>query len=430
MARYASAWSHFKYKEPNQSGPSCLLAKSSTNRRAAIQVILRWHCDQMRLDFLYVSEYGPTAAGASQRAHTRSPTGVGRNDAAANRCRARRAVEREAGHIAIEGASAAAGMSSRQRMRRPWTSSRSPETSSEDRTDVDKSVGRRHYCGHTMGGSASTFRLPQSDSKDEQMSMQEGVRRIVRTVSIIAWVCLLLGVLGAFIKARDVSMLIGMALFGLFAFIVLQGIAWIIAGFSGNAREQDGLVRWRDMPFHRRRAQARAAESGPAGVNGWLLFLVITLLVLYPLSNIALTMSSLHDAEATYPALINSPAWQAYKVAGWTIVLICCAISAYAGYRLRNVHKPSSVSIAKSSILFIGPGCVVLIVLDAVLVLHSPLSNVIASIGAKTFTQVTGFTVIWLLYLQWSRRVHNTYFRGVYQVAPSQPAVERQEPNL
>lgn len=91
--------------------------------------------------------------------------------------------------------------------------------------------------------------------------MKEGLRRVVRVVSVVAWLCLVAGVAGgiAALTGRDPSVAYFSIGAGVAGFALIQGLAWVIAGFSGNAKGVDGLVRLKTIWPERRKTATQAS---------------------------------------------------------------------------------------------------------------------------------------------------------------------------
>jgi len=115
------------------------------------------------------------------------------------------------------------------------------------------------------------------------MAVQEGVRRIVKVLSVLAWSALFIAAVGSIVvlfgAAPGTSVFILGA--GLLAFGILQGCGWVVAGFSGNPKGEDGLVRLADLWKSRRRPAggipplpATDKKSWAAKAATWLLVAV------------------------------------------------------------------------------------------------------------------------------------------------------------
>ncbi|GAA0531339.1 DUF2569 family protein [Pigmentiphaga daeguensis] len=252
------------------------------------------------------------------------------------------------------------------------------------------------------------------------MVINEGARRIVRAISVIAWIALVgtLCLSVAVVFGREPSFAIVVMVAGMIAFAVIQGIAWIIAGFSGNPRDSDGLVRIGNLNLHnagRAASPKKQRDPGPTGVGGWLLLLSIGLLAFGPIQTIAKTLEAIQTTESSYPNLVGMAAWQTYKIASWALLAVVCAVSFAAGWALLKRHQPSSVQLALTALWVRGPFATLFDAASANAYLgvsfegyFSDPSFVGECLGS---VMIAG---IWTAYLMLSRRVRNTYYNKLY----------------
>lgn len=257
------------------------------------------------------------------------------------------------------------------------------------------------------------------------MDAKEGIRRIVKTLSAVAWVCLALGILSGLASRSDGWPVF---FFGAIAFMVLQGIAWITAGFASNNGERDGLIRPRDLMFWRRTGPASGDNTGPIGVGGWLYFPIFALFV-GPFISMGELMSGFAQTEAQYPAIRGISAWSNYKMTCWAIVIASAFIGIRAGRLLWVKHRPESVHAAIIAFWVLGPIGIAAIIVAQLIFLKVTLFQIF---DARTLGSTVGASLgslFWVAYLKWSRRVRNTYFHQLYS-APSPAPVEREEPTL
>lgn len=268
------------------------------------------------------------------------------------------------------------------------------------------------------------------------MSASEGLRRIVRILSASAWVILGIALVLAISQISTPSTAFAIFSGGIVIFALVQGIAWVLAGFSGNAKGADGMLSWRML---RRPTTSKGEHKlsqwspGPIGVGGILWLPIIGLIAFGPLSAVSQTLKALTDAENLYPTIRAVQAWSDYKTAAWVLVAVSCAISIVAGFRLLNGRSPHVVRLAVIALWLRGP---VMTLTDAYLasaLLKMPLAEYFGDeriLGA--FVGSIIICAIWSLYFKFSRRVHNTYYRKMVPPTrgPYQPESDRKEPQL
>lgn len=266
------------------------------------------------------------------------------------------------------------------------------------------------------------------------MAMQDGMRRIVTVLSIAAWAALALAiVLGAlFLFGREKELALPVMGIGLVAFGVLQGAAWICAGFLGKPGGEDGLVRFKDLRFGTR-AETRPLppSSSPVGVGGWLWLPIIGLLVVGPLAGISQTAQAISEAEYLYPSILEAPEWANYKTASWLIIAAACVLSVSAGYRLLRDFRPQTVTFAIWALWLRGLGTSLLDAISTQAFLDVSIFDYYGD--PQTLRAVFGAIIaatVWTLYFKWSRRVRNTYHHQLYPAVPRVDAGDRSEPTL
>ncbi|CAB3844315.1 DUF2569 family protein [Achromobacter ruhlandii] len=152
--------------------------------------------------------------------------------------------------------------------------------------------------------------------------------------------------------------------------------------------------------------------SGPAGIGGWLLLLVIVLIAVAPIGNIG-NMLGAAQYEQDNPVLLGLPAWETYKKLAWCLVIASSIASCLAGYRLCNVRTPGSVAIAIGAIWFCGPLCMALRLIAEAAAFDVGLAQVLGGHMSLGIGSVLGAS-LWTAYLKRSRRVRNTYFRCIH----------------
>jgi hypothetical protein len=159
-----------------------------------------------------------------------------------------------------------------------------------------------------------------------------------------------------------------------------------------------------------------------AGIQGWLLFFVISLGILAPLLNLGSLHGSFHEQELAYPHLATYPEWNSYKNMVWLTLAGASAFGIYAAWQLSFVWKESSVTLAK-------------IALVVWLVASAFITFVIPSIAfgkdgnwvggdavGQILTRIIS-TVIWLIYLSKSKRVKATYSGVPVDVLVQSPTI-------
>ena len=146
-----------------------------------------------------------------------------------------------------------------------------------------------------------------------------------------------------------------------------------------------------------------------AGVGGWLGFLIIGLMILWPLIGLGKLSNEFYDTERQLPQLVNNAQWSNYKQISWLIFAALVAIRFSAGYRLWKIHFSESVRFAILALWLSGPlgdfmYFVALVLIFGLQVSANGLPEMLggilgSSIGAG----------IWTAYLMRSLRVKNTY---------------------
>lgn len=148
-------------------------------------------------------------------------------------------------------------------------------------------------------------------------------------------------------------------------------------------------------------------ESGPRGVGGWLLFLIIGMIFLGPLIGAARTNFNFMTTESNYPNIAYLEQWVSYKNITWWILFATSALSVYGGVTLARSSDSSAVERAIWILWLIGPGGVVI-------------DNIAASNLLKDFSFFNlefiknliislANPIIWSAYLKKSKRVKNSY---------------------
>ena len=151
----------------------------------------------------------------------------------------------------------------------------------------------------------------------------------------------------------------------------------------------------------------------PRGVEGWLMFFLVTLGVLTPVGLLVSTMISWNEAAYAYRRF---PGLMSVDI-GTSIAVVAAAW--FACYRLTAVFNWTSVRITVgvlwfSALMFVAVQPWLVSQLSGV-----PLNDIFGALGAGTFRPL-GYATIWTLYLLNSKRVRNTYGEG--QAIEAEPA--------
>ncbi len=149
------------------------------------------------------------------------------------------------------------------------------------------------------------------------------------------------------------------------------------------------------------------ADQELRGVGGWLVLLIFILGIISPIRIVIETGVNLNVAADVAQSL--GPNWAGYKVISWIMSLAAAACSVFLAYRLKEVHRRSTVGLVIKGmwILAFVPQ---LLDLMLGLILFPHLSDALldgSMVGElmKSFI----FPTVWSLYLLKSVRVANTY---------------------
>lgn len=162
-------------------------------------------------------------------------------------------------------------------------------------------------------------------------------------------------------------------------------------------------------------------EKNLVGVQGWLAFLVIILMVITPVSGFLGYYLEIQSLGSQDPLLASDPIWAPLQTYAWWSILLLSVLIFIAGYRLWQVHTKQSVRFAIFVFWVIGPLELLATALSLKFVLGVVPLDLIAEEFPSVMMQYYIFAAIWTLYLLLSRRVNNTYYR------PKQTAAERGE---
>jgi hypothetical protein len=228
------------------------------------------------------------------------------------------------------------------------------------------------------------------------------------------------------------------------AFLVVLGgksiAGWVHAGFRADRRRRTDGLHAMDAPssaqaeqLHgfqrsgvtrttapqafeaRDEAVSREEDRGAApafnphayltGVDGWLAWLTLCLMVLAPLLTAGRLNMDLGLLAERFPTLHDDPRWGNYTRALWAIWAVATAFGVAAGHRLWKIHEPGSVRFAITALWLIGPLAYFAEVLAGAIAFRAPLAGEVLG-GASGACSAAK---IWTAYLMRSRRVRNTY---------------------
>lgn len=149
-------------------------------------------------------------------------------------------------------------------------------------------------------------------------------------------------------------------------------------------------------------------KSGPSGVGGWLLLLVIGMLALGPLLGAGRINADFMMIESQYPSLGSLAEWNAFKRTTWWAFAVVAAISIYGGWGLVSSRDWSAVNRAKVILWLTGPvASIVLAIFIPLVVYGKTEASDPQFIGAFIASVIAAG--IWTAYLSKSKRVRNTY---------------------
>ncbi len=143
----------------------------------------------------------------------------------------------------------------------------------------------------------------------------------------------------------------------------------------------------------------------PAGVGGWLAFLIVWMVVLRPLAGIIL-LNQMQTESLENPAILENGNRLVNPSTFWIIFLIAAALSVYAGLRLWREHSPGAVKVAIVTLWIYSTAAAA-----DLLIARAYLEGVVSWANvATTAASNLAIAMVWTLYLLRSRRVRNTYY--------------------
>lgn len=170
-----------------------------------------------------------------------------------------------------------------------------------------------------------------------------------------------------------------------------------------------GVVRFLKRSEVKKSAVDSSDSDASAGIGGWLLFLICSLMFIGPLFGGGGINREIVAVESTYPQIVELESWVAFKYAmWWTFVIVSC-ISVYCGYCLLKRRDVWVVRQAQFMLWVIWPisNLFMGVVLPFVIVGEVDFGP--GLLGPVAFSVV--MAAIWTLYLSKSKRVKATYGR-------------------
>lgn len=153
----------------------------------------------------------------------------------------------------------------------------------------------------------------------------------------------------------------------------------------------------------------RERSSPLSGMGGWLAFLVVSLVMIWPLAGLMTTDEGLRYF-GQHNEIAASLVWQEYSNVIWMLFVLRSVLSILAGYRLYRVRDRESVHFAIDVIWLAGPVLNLVSIMTGIMVVDTPLYA-----GVRFWEMVLdmGLSVLlallWTAYLKRSVRVENTY---------------------
>lgn len=182
------------------------------------------------------------------------------------------------------------------------------------------------------------------------------------------------------------EILLGLTPLGLFA-LFLYAIAKWIKSFGNRGRYVSNI-------------------KPRAGIGGWLLLLIVSMVALAPIFGLGGNWKGFRDAELLYPSLADLREWKDFKSLSYVSVAVASAISIYGGWCLIRGKTRKAVRRAKTCLWASYAVLVCAIVVNPVITLGQGTLN--SEDIAQLFRGLLS-VIIWTLYLSWSKRVKATY---------------------
>lgn len=147
------------------------------------------------------------------------------------------------------------------------------------------------------------------------------------------------------------------------------------------------------------------------GVEGWLRFLVVCLMVLSPLAIFGRISAEIQEAETQFPNLLNLPVWSQMKEISWIFGVIQGVLLVGAGFILWKTRLKSTPKRATMMLWIGGPLTTFMGLLAIAYVSKQPLADVINHEALGSILASCISALIWSIYLARSVRVKNTYIQ-------------------
>lgn len=162
---------------------------------------------------------------------------------------------------------------------------------------------------------------------------------------------------------------------------------------------------------------AVSSLSGPRGVGGWLLFLIVTMLFVGPLAYVNSLLRSYHSAIENFARVPHPYAHSLFIVVEQLAGLALYGYGVFAGVQLWK-KRPSAVMHAKRFLLLYAAyhladfamGMNFASIMDPAGTLRRYLSRQLPSQG-----RLLVYPIVWYLYLLRSKRVRNTFLSETKQ---------------
>ncbi len=144
------------------------------------------------------------------------------------------------------------------------------------------------------------------------------------------------------------------------------------------------------------------------GVGGWLAFLVVSLVLLWPLGGLISIYEGFVNIEQTFD-VTGLASWRQHKTMTWLLFIVSTVTSMLAGYRLYKEHAKESVRFAIYAIWLAGPILNLTAIMAGILILGVPYAGGGFWQGFASIVFSVCIASLWTAYLKRSVRVKNTY---------------------